>query len=97
MYFGLLPFLDTVMVQIQQWGVVGAQRVVDQVLLNGVTLTGTSKEVDAILQTMSADTLLPADISVNQTSVLSKKIIMSCNNGESLTNSLLIAFIFLPR
>ncbi|XP_070701454.1 uncharacterized protein [Pempheris klunzingeri] len=60
--------VDTIIVQIQQWGVVGAQRVVEQVLLNGVSLTGPSQEVDSIIQTMSADSLLPALQSVNQTS-----------------------------
>ncbi len=74
MCFWLSPCLDAVIVQVQQWGVVGAQRVVDQVLLNGVSLIGTTKEVDVILKTMSADALVPAVI--NQTSALSKKIIM---------------------
>ena len=64
--------LDTVIVQVQQWGVVGAQRVMDQVLLNGVSLTGTNQEVDNIVRVLSADTLLPTLISANQTSVLSK-------------------------
>lgn len=71
MYFGCL-LLDTVIVQVQQWGVVGGQQVVKQVLLNGVSLTGISQEVDSIIQTMSADALLPSLISENQTSVWSK-------------------------
>ncbi|XP_041805486.1 uncharacterized protein LOC121615273 [Chelmon rostratus] len=62
--------LDTIIVQVQQWGVVGAQRVVDQVLLNGVSLTGTSQEVDSIIQFMSADAPLPTRIILNQTSAL---------------------------
>ncbi|KAM9349160.1 uncharacterized protein ABDE67_008876 [Symphorus nematophorus] len=62
--------VDTIIVQVQQWGVVGAQRVMDQVLLNGVSLTGTSQEVDNIVQMISADALLPILITVNQTSVL---------------------------
>ncbi|XP_076601512.1 uncharacterized protein LOC143329486 isoform X2 [Chaetodon auriga] len=62
--------VDTIIVQVQQLGVVGAQRVVDQVLLNGVSLAGISQEIDSIVQTMSADTLLPTHISVNQTTVL---------------------------
>lgn len=62
--------VDTIIVQIQQWGVVGAQRVMDQVLLNGVSLTGTRQEVDSIIQTMLADAQFPTLISVNQTSVM---------------------------
>ncbi|XP_070830810.1 uncharacterized protein [Chaetodon trifascialis] len=62
--------VDTVIVQVQQFGVVGAQRVVDQVLLNGVSLAGISQEIDSIVQTMSADAFLPTHISVNQTTVL---------------------------
>lgn len=68
--------LDGIIVQVQQWGVVGAQRVVEQVILNGVSLPSTSQQVDSIIQTMSADALLPTVISVNQTSGLSKKIII---------------------
>lgn len=75
MYFFCLPS-DTIIVQVQQWGVVGAQQVSEQVLLNGVSLTGKSQEVDSIIQIMSADALLPTLISINQTSVLSKNIIM---------------------
>ncbi|XP_054452191.1 uncharacterized protein LOC129088938 [Anoplopoma fimbria] len=62
--------VDTVIVQVQQRGVVGAQQVVEQVLLNGVFLNHKSQEVDSILQTMSADALLPTLISFNQTSAL---------------------------
>lgn len=62
--------VDTVIVQVQQWKVVGAQQVVDQVLLNGVSLTGTSHEVDSIIKTMSPDADLPTLVSVNKTSVL---------------------------
>ncbi|KAM3603906.1 uncharacterized protein V6R79_003892 [Siganus canaliculatus] len=62
--------VDTIIVQVQQWGVVGAQQVMDQVLLNGVSLTGTSEEVDSIVQTMSTESLLPTLISINQTSNL---------------------------
>lgn len=60
----------------QQWGVVGAQDAVQQVLLNGVTLISTSQEVNMIIQTILADSFLPAVIGENQTLVLSKKIIM---------------------
>lgn len=75
MDFGCLP-LDAIIVQVQQWGVVGVQQVKEQVLLNGVSLTGTSQEFNRIVQTISTDTLLPALISVNQTSPLSKEITM---------------------
>ncbi|XP_051261773.1 uncharacterized protein LOC127366653 [Dicentrarchus labrax] len=60
--------IDTIIVQVQQWGVVGAQRVMEQVLLNGVSLTHKSQEVDHIVQTMSADALPRTLISLNQTS-----------------------------
>lgn len=60
--------VDTIIVQVQQWGLAGAHQVVEQVLLNGVSLMGKSQEVDSIIQTMSADAPLPTLI--NQTSVL---------------------------
>ncbi|XP_042354471.1 uncharacterized protein LOC121952026 [Plectropomus leopardus] len=66
---GLPVPVDTVIVQVQQFGVVGAQQVVQQVLLNGVSLTDKSQEADSIIQTMSADPLLPTLIRINQTSV----------------------------
>ncbi|XP_039999087.1 uncharacterized protein LOC120798676 [Xiphias gladius] len=62
--------VDTVIVQVQQWGVVGAQRVEKQVLLNGVFLTGTGQEFSSIIQTILADVLLPTLITGNQTSAL---------------------------
>ncbi|KAM7400644.1 hypothetical protein PAMA_005031 [Pampus argenteus] len=62
--------VDTAILQVQQWGVVGAHRVVEQVLLNGVSFIGTSKEVSSVIQTMSDDALLPTLMSVNQTAVL---------------------------
>ncbi|XP_031711046.1 uncharacterized protein LOC116387799 [Anarrhichthys ocellatus] len=62
--------VDTIIVQVQQRGVVGAQQVVEQVLLNGFSLTGKSQEVDSIIQMMSADALLPTLIAFNQTSVM---------------------------
>ncbi|XP_075953954.1 uncharacterized protein LOC142956316 [Anarhichas minor] len=62
--------VDTIIVQVQQRGVVGAQQVVEQVLLNGFSLTGKSQEVDSIIQMMLADALLPALIAFNQTSVM---------------------------
>ena len=71
----LLP-LDTVIIQVQQWGVVGDQRVVEQVLLNGVPFIGTSKEVSSIMQTISPDAFLSTLTSLNQIAVLSKKIIL---------------------
>ncbi|XP_059200660.1 uncharacterized protein LOC131980434 [Centropristis striata] len=68
--------VDTIIVQVQQWGVVGAQHVMEQVLLNGVSITGKSQEVGSIIQTMSADALLPTLISVNQTSVLGNHTVL---------------------
>ncbi|XP_060940704.1 uncharacterized protein LOC133018365 [Limanda limanda] len=62
--------VDTVIVQAQQWGVVGAERVEEQVLLNGVSLPSTSQEFNNIKESISTDALLLALISVNQTSVL---------------------------
>lgn len=62
--------VDTVVVQVQQKGVVGAHHVMDQVLLNGAFLTSISQEVDSIIQTLSSDTLLKTLKSVNQTSGL---------------------------
>ncbi|XP_028283652.1 uncharacterized protein LOC114449966 [Parambassis ranga] len=67
--------VDTIIVQIQ-WGVVGNQRLVEQVLLNGAALSSTSQEVSSIIQTMSADTVLPALISVNHTSPLRNHTIL---------------------
>lgn len=64
------------MVQVQQWLVVGGQYVEGQVLLNGVSLTGTSQEFKNIIKTISSNLLPPSLISVNQTSELSKKITM---------------------
>ncbi|XP_032386574.1 uncharacterized protein si:dkeyp-13a3.10 [Etheostoma spectabile] len=68
--------IDTIIVQVQQWGVVGAQQVEEQVLLNGVSLTGKNQEVDNIIQTMSADAQLPILIGINQTSVLRNHIVL---------------------
>ncbi|XP_018532180.1 uncharacterized protein si:dkeyp-13a3.10 [Lates calcarifer] len=68
--------VDAIIVQVQQWGVVGVQQVKEQVLLNGVSLTGTSQEFNRIVQTISTDTLLPALISVNQTSPLSNHTVL---------------------
>nr|XP_040026909.1 uncharacterized protein LOC120815897 [Gasterosteus aculeatus aculeatus] len=62
--------VDTILVQVQQRGVVGARQVVEQVLFNGVSLTGKSPEVDRIIQTISADPLLPTLLRFNQTSVM---------------------------
>lgn len=86
MFWILLPFshclcfwlssIDTAIVQVQQWLVVGSQRVEQQVLLNKVPLTGKSQEFQNIIKTISSDVLPPSVISVNQTSALSKKINM---------------------
>lgn len=68
--------VDTIIVQIQRWGVVGGQWSTEQVLLNGVSLTTTRQEVDSIVQNMSVDTPLPVLISVNQTSGLTNHTIL---------------------
>lgn len=74
--------LDTMIVQVQQWGVVGARQVTDRVLLNGVSLTDASQEVDNIVKAISADALLPTLISVNQSLLPSKKVTI-CLGGMS--------------
>lgn len=71
---------DTVVVQVQQWGLVGTQQVVDQVLLNGVVLTDT-KQVDIIIRTISADAHLLALTGANQTVTPGKK-----NKNKKLFN-----------
>lgn len=64
----VLLSLDTIIVQVQ----VGAQPLMQQVLLNGVAFTGTSQEVNSIIQSIMADALLPLLISFNQTIELGK-------------------------
>ncbi|KAM9844800.1 uncharacterized protein ACBR49_011580 isoform 2-T2 [Aulostomus maculatus] len=61
--------VDAVIVQVQQWVVEGTPQVLEQVLLNGVSYTGPSQEVNSILQTMSADSLTLILMSVNQMEV----------------------------
>ncbi|XP_034039293.1 uncharacterized protein LOC117522034 isoform X2 [Thalassophryne amazonica] len=56
---GVPDTVEAVILQVQRWGVVGTQQVVDRVLLNGVPLTGSSQEVNNIVQTMSASAVLP--------------------------------------
>lgn len=68
--------VDIIIVQIQQWGVVGAHRVTEQVLLNGVSLSGTSQGVSSVIQAMSSDALLPALLRGNKTSALSNHTIL---------------------
>ncbi|XP_007559515.1 uncharacterized protein LOC103143056 [Poecilia formosa] len=62
--------VDAIIVQIQQSGVVGAQHVAEQVLLNGISLSSPSWEVQSIIKIMSASDLLPDGICNNHTSVL---------------------------
>lgn len=85
--------------QIQQWEVIGAQRVVDQVLLNGISLSGTNQEVDRVIQTILADAKLPALISGNQSSVLSKKnhYVPLINVMTVKIDTLITSFILFPR
>lgn len=69
--------VDTVIVQVQQWVVVGAQqRVLDQVLLNGVSLTGPSQEVKDIIQSMSADSHPLIVMGINHTAVLKNHTVL---------------------
>lgn len=71
--------VDTIIVKVQQWGVMGAQRVMEQVFLNGVPLTSTSQEVSSIIQRISAGSPIPALISDNKTSVLrNHTVLWSC-------------------
>ncbi|XP_076000842.1 uncharacterized protein LOC142994057 [Genypterus blacodes] len=65
--------MDTVVIQVQQQGVVGGQRVVEQVLFNGVPLSDMSQEVENIIQTMSASALLN---SINQTAVMKNHTVL---------------------
>lgn len=62
--------------QIQQWVLVGTERVMDQALLNGVSLKGTRQGVDSIVETMSAAALPPSISSGNHTSVLSEDTLL---------------------
>ncbi|KAM9322021.1 uncharacterized protein KZ484_020258 [Pholidichthys leucotaenia] len=61
---------DAVVLQIQQWGVVGAHQVEEQILLNGISLSSKNQEVNIIVRTISADPLLQALISLNQNTAL---------------------------
>lgn len=64
------------MLQVQQWGVVGHPKVMMQVLLNGVSPSGTSQEVDRIIKSMSASSILPALIGANYTSLLRNQTLL---------------------
>ncbi|TWW73291.1 hypothetical protein D4764_15G0006850 [Takifugu flavidus] len=59
-----------VIVQLQTWGVIGAQQLKGHVLLNGVSLPPTNQEVDGIIKSMSVDEHLLNVNGVNLTSVL---------------------------
>ncbi|XP_056912000.1 uncharacterized protein LOC130538439 isoform X5 [Takifugu flavidus] len=59
-----------VIVQLQTWGVVGAQQLKGHVLLNGVSLPPTNQEVDGIIKSMSVDDHLPNIVGVNLALVL---------------------------
>lgn len=71
--------LDTVVVQVQQWEVVGSHRVVDQVLLNGFSLSNKSHEVDVILRAISVDAHLPNLTGLKQAVTLGKWKVMFRN------------------
>ncbi|XP_022058308.1 uncharacterized protein LOC110956870 [Acanthochromis polyacanthus] len=68
--------VDTVILQIQQRGVMGAQGFTERVLVNGVSLSDLSPGVSSVIQTMSSDALLPALLSSNNTSALSNHTIL---------------------
>ncbi|TWW73293.1 Cell division cycle protein 20 -like protein p55CDC [Takifugu flavidus] len=63
---------DTAIVQMQTWGVVGAQQLKGHVLLNGVSLPPTNQEVAGIIKSMSVDEHLLNVIGINLALVLSK-------------------------
>eukprot|EP00066_Takifugu_rubripes_P030173 XP_011619439.1 PREDICTED: uncharacterized protein LOC105419523 [Takifugu rubripes] len=62
--------VDTAIVQMQTWGVIGAEELKGHILLNGVSLPPTNQEVDGIIKSMSVDEHLPNVVGVNLTSVL---------------------------
>lgn len=62
-----------VIVQVQTWEVAGTQQLKGHILLNGVSLTQTNKDLDGIIKSMSVYEHLPNVISGNLTSVLSIK------------------------
>lgn len=68
LFFCLL--LDVIIIQIQKMSVIGAQHVSEQVLLNGVPLTSSRQEVKDLIKSMSADTILPPSIDIDQISAL---------------------------
>lgn len=67
--------LDAIIVQIQQWGVVGAEQFGERVLLNGVSFSRSNHEINNLIKNMSAG-VLPASIGINQISALSKIIFL---------------------
>ncbi|XP_061587105.1 uncharacterized protein LOC133451957 [Cololabis saira] len=67
--------VDAIVLQIQRWGVVGAQQSGERVLLNGVLLTR-SDEIDNIIKTVSTAALIPANINLNQISALKDHTIL---------------------
>ncbi|KAM4556447.1 uncharacterized protein V3H82_016392 [Fundulus diaphanus] len=68
--------VDGIIVQIQRWGVVGAQHSAEQVLLNGNSLSSPSWEVNRIIESISTIALLPAGFSNNQTPALKNHTIL---------------------
>ncbi|XP_056912012.1 uncharacterized protein LOC130538439 isoform X16 [Takifugu flavidus] len=62
--------VDTAIVQMQTWGVVGAQQLKGHVLLNGVSLPPTNQEVAGIIKSMSVDEHLLNVIGINLALVL---------------------------
>ncbi|XP_029931326.1 uncharacterized protein LOC115375882 [Myripristis murdjan] len=60
---------DAAVIQIQQWLVLGGGQVVQEVLLNGVSLNSSSREVSSVIRTMTADAPPPLPPGVNQTAI----------------------------
>lgn len=72
----LPPHTDAIIVQIQRWGVVGTQHVAEHVLLNGISLSRPSWEVQRIIKSISSSDLLPGGINNNHTSALKNHTIL---------------------
>ncbi|XP_029381152.1 uncharacterized protein LOC115058012 [Echeneis naucrates] len=68
--------VETVIVQVQQWVVVGTQQLEEQVLFNGVPLTGERQKFNNIVQTISTDDFPAGLIHTNQTSLPKNHIVL---------------------
>lgn len=70
------PIIESVIVQIQKWTVVGTPRSGSQSLLNGVSLTDTSSELNLLIKSISAEALPMAFTNINNTSLLRNHTIL---------------------